>query len=310
MNNEKFTKRNLKYELEEVVGQGTFGKVYKARLNSEIYAIKHISNQKEGLHITTIREIKYLRQLNHKNIIKLIEINIENEEIYLIFPFFRFDLFSYLKKNILNRREIIHIFYQVIQGLKYLHENNIIHRDLKSSNLLMDFNLNIKIADFGMATSINKNNNYSPGVVTLWYRPPEILLNTGKYDHTCDIWSLGCILGELLQGIPLFIGNTEFKVLESIVSICGSINNRTYPGIESVSTYESLNIPQSQRNLKKIFKNSYDDLVDILDQILSVNPSSRISIEEILKSTIFKEYDEESINKLSKMFKENNQDYN
>lgn len=295
--------------MEEVVGQGTFGKVYKGKLNSEIYAIKHISNNQEGLHITTIREIKYLRQLNHKNIINLIEINIEKEEIYLIFPYFRFDLHFYLKKNILNRREIIHIFHQVIKGLEYLHTNKIIHRDLKSSNLLMDFNLNIKIADFGMATSMNKNNNYSPGVVTLWYRPPEILLNTGTYDHTCDIWSLGCILGELLQGIPLFIGNTKFKVLESIISVCGSINNRTYPGIENVTTYESLNISQSQRNLKKIFKNSYDDLVNILDKILSVNPSSRISLNEILKSTIFINYDEESINNLAKMYKENNQEY-
>lgn len=306
MENEKFTKTSLKYELEGVVGQGTFGKVYKGRFNSEIYGIKHIYNRQGGLHITTIREIKYLRSLNHKNIIKLIEINVENEEVYLIFPYYRFDLHTYLKKNILNRREIIHIFRQVSEGLKYLHNQKIIHRDLKSSNLLMDFNLNVKIADFGMATTTNKNNKYSPGVVTLWYRPPEILLNTGTYDHTCDIWGLGCILGELLQGTPLFIGNTDFKVLESIVSICGSINNRTYPGIEDVSSYGSLNIPQSQRNLKKIFKNSYEDIVNLLDKILIVNPSSRLSLEEILKDKIFDNYDSECINNMAKMFQENN----
>jgi serine/threonine protein kinase len=308
MENEKFAKTSLRYELEGVVGQGTFGKVYKGRLNSEIYGIKHIHSRQGGLHITTIREIKYLRSLNHKNIIKLIEINIENEEVYLIFPFYRFDLHAYLKKNIPNRREIIHIFRQSSEGLEYLHNKNIIHRDFKSTNLLMDFNLNVKIADFGMATTTNKNNKYSPGVVTLWYRPPEILLNTGTYNHTCDIWGLGCILGELLQGTPLFIGNTDFKVLESIVSICGSINNRTYPGIEDVSAYGSFNIPQSQRNLKKIYKNSYDDIVNLLDKILIINPSARISLEEILKDKIFDNYDSECINNMAKMFQENNQD--
>ncbi|WUR02237.1 cyclin-dependent kinase [Vairimorpha necatrix] len=269
----------------------------KIKSKIEYFGIKKINQNKDGLHITTIREIKTLRKLNHKNIINLLEINVENSEIFLIFPYVRFDLNKYLKKNIPNKKEIIHIIKQISEGLKYLKSQNILHRDIKTSNILLDFDLNIKIADFGMSIITNKNMNHSPGVVTLWYRPPEILLNL-KYNFQADIWGLGCILGEIIQGKSLFTGNTEIKVLECIILICGSINEKSLPNIKEMDIL----LPQSQRNLRKIFKNSDEELVDLLDKIMKINPEERLTIENILEDKIFKNYDGEFINNISKKY--------
>lgn len=290
----KFTKFTLNYKLSEVIGEGTFGKVYKTVKQGNSFAIKKINKNEDGIHITTIREIKFLRKLNHKNIINLLEINTDGCDLYLVFPFYQFDLYIYLKRNIPNKKEIIHIIKQISEGLKYLKKQNIIHRDLKSKNILLDFNLNIKIADFGMATVTNKNSCYSPGVVTLWYRPPEILLNM-KYNFSCDIWGLGCILGELMQGWPLFPGNTEIAVLEYIVVLCGSINSKTLPGMKDFG----MQIPQSKRNLKKKFCFNDEELVNLMDKILAIGPEKRPTIEEILQDKVFIDYDENFIQNIS-----------
>lgn len=297
MSNVPFTHTNLRYKLLQPIGEGTFGKVYKSIKDTEYFALKKISS---GLHITTIREIKILRSLSHKNIIQLIEINVDNSDIFLVFPFYRFDLYSYLKRNIPNRREIIHICKQIAEGIKYLHSKNVIHRDIKTSNILLDINLNIKIADFGMSTHFNKS--MSPNVVTLWYRAPEILLNL-SYSFEIDIWGFGCILGELMTTLPVFNGSTEIKLLDSIISICGSINNRTWKGIEENEKFKMFRLPQSQRNLLNIYKNCDKDIIDLLDKILLVDPSQRITIDDIINSKIFENYDSEIFNRIAEKYK-------
>lgn len=293
MSNVPFTHTNLKYKILKPIGEGTFGKVYKATKNFEYYALKKISS---GLHITTLREIKILRLLKHKNIITLLEINVDNSDIFLVFPFYRFDLYLYLKRNIPNKREIIHIIKQIADGIKFLHSKNIVHRDIKTSNILLDINLNIKIADFGMSTFLSKS--MTPNVVTLWYRAPEILFNL-NYSYEVDIWGFGCILGELMTTIPVFNGNTEIKILESIISVCGSINNRTWSGIEDNDKFKTFKLPQSQRNIANIYKNCDKDFVHLLDKILLVDASKRMTIDSILNNSIFENYDSEIFNRIA-----------
>ncbi|KAF9764170.1 putative CTD kinase subunit alpha like protein [Nosema granulosis] len=312
MNEEKntpFTYTILRYKIADEIGEGTFGKVYKGFKDNQDFAIKKLHRHTDGLQITTIREIKYLRSSHHENIINLLEINVHEDDVYLVFPYFRFDLSKYLSKNIPNRRETVHIIKQIAEGLKYLHERGIIHRDLKPGNILLDFNLNLKIADFGMVRNTNKTGMYSPGVVTLWYRAPEVVLGAQNYDFMIDIWSLGCIAAELILGHPLFQGNTEIKILESIIYICGPINKRTWPSVINLPNFSLFNLPQSPRNLRKILRSNCEELVDFVDQILIVDPEKRPKVEEILTKPLFGSYEPNFINDIGEKYNKRNYEY-
>lgn len=211
------------FETIELVGKGTFGKVYKARLkqdlekdtqetkdHNKLYALKQIlmDNEKEGFPITAMREIKILKLLSHPNIIELKEIVISKPNdknryrgnVYLVFDYMEHDLCGLLERNIIFDIPVIKfIIYSVLQGMEYLHRQNILHRDIKSSNILISNKGDVKIADFGLARqffplSSNVNRVYTNRVVTLWYRPPELLLGSNKYDTSVDMWSIGYIL--------------------------------------------------------------------------------------------------------------------
>jgi cyclin-dependent kinase 12/13 len=218
------------YEKVDQVGEGTFGKVYKAKYKSlgknntnknEYVALKRIlmDNEKEGFPITAIREIMILKRLNHKNIIKLLEIvtskpsekNKFRGNVYLVFEYMEHDLAGLgdikLKFNV---SMIKCILYQILTGVHYLHSNNIIHRDIKGANILINNKGDVKIADFGLARIHNPNPNiikqYTNRVVTLWYRSPELLLGSNNYGPAIDMWSVGCLFSELLTGVAPFRG--------------------------------------------------------------------------------------------------------
>lgn len=307
--NKKFTYTTLRYKISEEIGEGTFGKVFRGFKDNRDFAIKKLYRHNDGLQITTIREIKYLRTTHHENIINLLEINVHEDDVYLVFPYFRFDLMKYLSKNIPNKKETIHIVKQIANGLNYLHEQGIIHRDLKPGNILLDFNLNVKIADFGMVRNTNQAGIYSPGVVTLWYRAPEVILGAKNYNHKIDIWSLGCIAAEMLLGHPLFQGNTDIKMLESIIYICGPINQRTWPSVNSLPNFSVLNLPQSPRNLRKILNANCEEIVDFIDKIMILNPEQRPSTSDILKNEIFESYDPNFINEICEKYNKRNYEY-
>lgn len=225
------------YEKVSQVGEGTFGKVYKARYKSvpgskgqqqnpnyknEYVALKRIlmDNEKEGFPITAIREIMILKRLKHNNIINLLEIvtskptekNKLKGNVYLVFEYMEHDLsgLAELKLNF-SLSQIKCILHQILTGVSYLHSNNIIHRDIKSANILINNKGEVKIADFGLARVIHPNPNiqrqYTNRVVTLWYRSPELLLGATNYGPAIDIWSVGCLFSELLTGVPPFRGN-------------------------------------------------------------------------------------------------------
>lgn len=231
------------YEKVYQVGEGTFGKVYKARFKStstptnksqssninipkgEFVALKRIlmDNEKEGFPITAIREIMILKRLRHNNIINLLEIvtskpnekNKQKGNVYLVFEYMEHDLAGITELKIdFTIPQIKCILHQILLGLNYLHSNNIIHRDIKSANILISNKGEVKIADFGLARVFNPNPNiqrqYTNRVVTLWYRSPELLLGATNYGPAIDVWSVGCLFSELLTGIPLFRGKIKF----------------------------------------------------------------------------------------------------
>jgi serine/threonine protein kinase len=285
----RFTSIEMRYELVRVIGEGTFGRVYLARKDNREYALKKMNKQKEGLPVTTIREIQLLRCLEHPNIIKLLEMVVDTNanDIFMVFPFVSYDLSRFLKYNRLTREEIKYVFHQIVRGVKYIHASGILHRDLKSANILLDRRLHVNIADFGMSRYTSKSGSYSPGVVTLWYRAPEILLGSTGYTCAADIWSIGCILAEMYVGRPLFQGDTEYSQLEGVIHVCGSINESSFPDANKLPNFHKLRLPQSPRRIENMIEKYGVDAAELISRMLSIDPQKRISAEEILSSRYF-----------------------
>jgi serine/threonine protein kinase len=172
-----------------------------------------IEHPDEGIPSTAMREIALLKELDHPNVIKLLDVDHGEKKLYMAFEYFHMDMKKYLEKK-KAPMDLIHVkkvMYQVLQGLLHCHQRRIFHRDLKPSNLLIDDKgLQVKIADFGLARSFGLPlKTYTHEVVTLWYRAPEVLLGAKVYSPAIDIWSLGCIFFELAHRKPLFYGESE-----------------------------------------------------------------------------------------------------
>lgn len=225
-----------KYEKVTQIGQGTYGKVYKGReKNTNNYvALKCILTDGLGFPITSLREISFLKNLDHPNVVKLREIVSSKDSgnskdignIYLVFDFIPFDLYGILKKKYkLSPPTIKSLFHQILEGVSYLHMKGVMHRDIKSANVLVTNNGVVKIADFGLARNFNKHiSSYTGGMVTLCYRAPEILIGGSvcKYNYISDLFSVGCMFVEIIIGDLLFRGKDEKEQISSIFKIMGS----------------------------------------------------------------------------------------
>jgi len=176
--------------------------------------------------------------------------------LYLVFEYMEHDLNGLIDKRIsLDVPQIKCIMQQLLQALDYLHSNNIMHRDIKGANILMNNKGEIKLADFGLARlpDIHFNPHYTNRVATLWYRPPELLLGSNNYTTAIDMWSLGCLFFELLTLRPLFPGNKEGKVLDLICQICGTPTEDIWPGVSSLPYFSKL---ETKRPLQSRLKES------------------------------------------------------
>ena len=295
------------YKLLCEVGSGTYGRVFKAlclKTNTNV-ALKKIDISKqdmEGFPITAIREIKLLKMLEHPNIIKLREIvvskscqkNKNRGSTFLVFDYMDHDFVGL--KNIkieFTLSQIKCIIFQILQGVKYLHEKKILHRDLKSANILLNNTGEVKIADFGLARqiSIHPQMLYTNKVVTLWYRAPEILLGSQEYGPAVDIWSVGCILVELITGEVLFPGDKESKQIELIFDKCGTPDIITWSEVEKYKYFLEMR-PKAyiDRKLKQYIKKKKDldeYTLDLIDKLLILNPRFRITAEEALEHECF-----------------------
>ncbi|XP_055013322.1 mitogen-activated protein kinase 15 isoform X1 [Boleophthalmus pectinirostris] len=221
-----------KYEIRKRLGKGAYGIVWKAvdRQTGEVVAVKKIfdafRNRTDAQR--TFREIMFLQEFgDHPNIIKLLNvIRAHNDkDIYLIFEYMDTDLHAVIKKGtLLKDVHKRYVMYQLLKAIKFLHSGNVIHRDQKPSNVLLDTDCIVKLCDFGLARSLNQiqedtgNPALTEYVATRWYRAPEILLGSTRYTKGVDMWSLGCILGEMLLGKALFPGTSTMNQIEKIMS--------------------------------------------------------------------------------------------
>merc|ERR1719384_1691324 len=299
-----------KYEKQAKIGQGTFGEVFKARDRKnkhKVVALKKVlmENEKEGFPITALREIRILQLLRHENIVNLIEIcrtkatqfNRHKSTFYLVFDFCEHDLAGLLSNfNVkFSLGEIKKVMQQLLNGLYYIHSNKIIHRDMKAANVLITKQGILKLADFGLARaiSINKNgqpNRYTNRVVTLWYRPPELLLGERNYGPAVDMWGAGCIMAEMWTRSPIMQGNTDQHQLTLIAQLCGAISPEVWPNVESLDLFNRVEIPRGvkrrvKERLKPYVKDQY--ACDLIDKLLSLDPSKRLDADNALNHDLF-----------------------
>lgn len=279
------------------IGQGTYSNVYRARDldQKKIVALKKVrfdNLEPESVRFMA-REIHILRRLDHLNVIKLegLVTSRMSCSLYLVFEYMEHDLAGLASHPGVrfSESQVKCYMQQLLCGLDHCHSRGVLHRDIKGSNLLIDNNGILKIADFGLASFYEPRQRQplTSRVVTLWYRPPELLLGATYYGTAVDLWSAGCILAELYAGKPIMPGRTEVEQLHKIFKLCGSPSEDYWR--KSKLPHATIFKPQHpyRRCVGETFKEFPPPAMALLDALLAVDPADRGSAASALQSEFF-----------------------
>uniref|UniRef100_A0A8C1UF01 mitogen-activated protein kinase n=1 Tax=Cyprinus carpio TaxID=7962 RepID=A0A8C1UF01_CYPCA len=284
------------------IGTGAYGTVCSAadHKTGERVAIKklHRPFQSRLFAKRAYRELRLLKHMKHANVVGLLDVFTSEilldrfQDFYLVMPFMGTDLGKLMKMQRLSEDRVQFLVYQILRGLKYIHSAGIIHRDLKPGNLAVNQDCELKILDFGLARQADSE--MTGYVVSRWYRAPEVILNWMHYSQTVDIWSVGCIMAEMLLGRPLFKGNDYLDQLREIMKITGT------PSPDFIMKLQSQDAKNYIRGLPKvpkkdfntIFFNASSETVNALEQMLVLDPDKRVSTAEALELPLFTEFRE------------------
>ncbi|KAK5993421.1 CTD kinase subunit alpha [Cladobotryum mycophilum] len=283
---------------ESVVGSGTYGKVFKGRnvYTEGLVALKRIrmEGERDGFPVTAVREIKLLQSLRHPNIVNLQEVMVEKNDCFMVFEYLSHDLTGLLNHPSfsLDGSQKKHMAKQLFDGLNYLHERSVLHRDIKAANILVGSNGVLKLADFGLARFYAKRHqlDYTNRVITIWYRSPELLLGETKYTAAVDVWSAACVMVEIFTRHAIFAGDgTELSQLEKIYNVLGTPNLQDWPGLVDMAWFELLR-PTVKR--KNVFAEKYEDRVspaafELLASMFSYDPAKRPTAAMVLQHPYF-----------------------
>lgn len=300
---------------ESVVGAGTYGKVFKAVhiYTKDEAALKKIrmEGERDGFPITAVREIKLLQILRHKHVVALQEVMVEKNECFMVFEYMAHDLTGLInhptfKLTPAHKKDLGR---QMFEGLEFLHRRGVLHRDIKAANLLISAQGQLKYADFGLARFYAKTlkQDYTNRVITIWYRPPELLLGETQYGPAVDIWSAACVFMEMFTRKAIFPGEGgELSQLEKIYNVLGMPTTREWPGIIDLPWYELMQPAvtagsmssakdRQDRDMKfgqRVFETNYSSLLspaalDLVTQIFSYDPAVRPDAARILEHEYF-----------------------
>eukprot|EP00914_Ancora_sagittata_P025537 GHVO01050624.1.p1 GENE.GHVO01050624.1~~GHVO01050624.1.p1 ORF type:complete len:461 (+),score=55.48 GHVO01050624.1:873-2255(+) len=288
------------------ISEGTFGAVFRAedRTTKEIVALKQVKYierlWEEGFPMPVLREISILLALDHRNVINVKEVVVGKTQhhVYMVMEYVEHELKVLLEENkpAFSLSEKKSLLQQLLRGLTYLHSNWVVHRDIKTTNLLYSNSGVLKICDFGSSRKFaDPIEPYSRNVVTLWYRAPELLLGKTDYDEAVDVWSAGCVFAELLLRRPLFKSSNEAETLGMIFNLCGTPTSDSWPEFSQLPLAKSMTFATQRPSWRKTFAapstghagRSGELLSDtglhLLQRMLDLNPATRIKAHEALK---------------------------
>ncbi|XP_043483856.1 cyclin-dependent kinase 14 [Leptopilina heterotoma] len=283
----------------EQLGEGSYATVFKgfSHLTNQVVALKEIRLQEEeGAPFTAIREASLLKELKHNNIVTLHDIIHTRETLTFVFEYVHTDLSQYMERygsgGGLDPRNVKLFLFQLLRGLAYCHRRRVLHRDVKPQNLLISEIGELKLADFGLARAKSvPSHTYSHEVVTLWYRPPDVLLGSTEYSTSLDMWGVGCIFVEMLTGIPTFPGvRCPYDQLDKIFKILGTPTEDTWPGVTHLKGYKPNRLVfYPIRKLGLSFPRLYDVIEgdNMASLLLQLNPDQRIGAEDALRHPYF-----------------------
>ncbi|XP_040841206.1 cyclin-dependent kinase 18 isoform X2 [Ochotona curzoniae] len=277
------------------LGEGTYATVFKGRskLTQNLVALKEIRlEHEEGAPCTAIREVSLLKDLKHANIVTLHDLIHTDRSLTLVFEYLDSDLKQYLDHcgNLMSMHNVKIFMFQLLRGLAYCHRRKILHRDLKPQNLLINDRGELKLADFGLARAKSvPTKTYSNEVVTLWYRPPDVLLGSTQYSTPIDMWGVGCIHYEMATGRPLFPGSTVKEELHLIFRLLGTPTEETWPGVTALSEFQAYSFPRYlPQPLLSHAPRLDPDGISFLSSFLLYESKSRLSAEAALRHPYFR----------------------
>jgi cell division cycle 2-like protein len=288
------------------INEGTYGVVYRARdiRSGEIVALKKVKMERErdGFPMSALREMNVLLSLQHPCVVNVKEVVVGSnlDDIFMVMEYMEHDLKGFMEsmKQPFSLSEVKSLMLQLLEGVSYLHDNWVLHRDLKTSNLLLNNKGDLKICDFGMARQYGSPlKTYTHMVVTLWYRAPELLLGAKKYTTAVDMWSVGCIMAELLAKEPLFRGKSEIDQLDKIFRTLGTPNEKIWPDFVTLPGVKCNFVKRPFNKFREKFPavsfsgrpTLSEAGFDLINRLLTYDPDKRISSEEALNHEWFRE---------------------
>ncbi|KAG9326389.1 hypothetical protein KVV02_008009 [Mortierella alpina] len=301
---------DTKYKFIREIGQGAYGVVCAAKntQSGEDVAIKKVTKvfEKAILAKRALREVKLLKHFSgHENITSILDMDITNvldfNEIYLVQELMEADLHQIIRsEQPLTDAHFQYFIYQICRGLKYIHSANVLHRDLKPGNLLVNADCELKICDFGLARGFSDDAESNVGfmteyVATRWYRAPEIMLSFQSYTKAIDMWSVGCIFAEMLGGKPLFKGRDYVDQLNQILQILGTPDEATLRriGSERAQAYIRSLPKMPTIHFQQLYPRASPLAIDLLEKLLNFDPAARITVEQALAHPYLAAYHEE-----------------
>jgi serine/threonine protein kinase len=253
----------------------------------------------EGIPSTALREISLLRELTHENVVELKNCVQEDGKLYLVFEFLDKDLKKYMESvtGMLPPNLVKSYLFQICRGMAFCHARGVMHRDLKPQNLLVDREGRLKLADFGLARAFCPPiRPLTHEVVTLWYRPPEILLGSQTYAPPVDVWAIGTIFVEMVTKRPLFPGDSEIDQLFKIFRLLGTPNEEVWPGVTQLQDWNKDFPLWKKKDYSPTVMNNLDESgLDLLERFLMFSPKDRITAKEALTHPYFDGLDQENI---------------
>ncbi|KAJ5165500.1 uncharacterized protein N7500_007330 [Penicillium coprophilum] len=283
---------------ESVIGAGTYGKVFKGIhvYTQRKVALKKIrmEGEKDGFPVTAVREIKLLQHLRNHNVVSLLEVMVEKNECFMVFEYLSHDLTGLINHptfslTLSHKKDLAK---QMFEGLNYLHHRGVLHRDIKAANILISNRGLLKFADFGLARFFSKSRqlDYTNRVITIWYRPPELLLGETRYGPAVDMWSAACVCMEMFTKKAVFPGEGgELSQMDKIYNALGTPTKTEWPDLVEMPWFHLMR-PTERR--KRVFEDVYRDVLttsamDLISSIFRYDPSQRPSAEDVLKHPYF-----------------------